>query len=62
MINHPYGLSADSAPNVIINESLYAWTNVPVPATVLDPKIACTLTLKVNYLIDVHCTKNNLVV
>ena len=48
--------------NPCIDEILYAWANVPVLTTVLDADVTQTLVLKANYLVDVRCMKNNLVV
>ena len=48
--------------NPCINETFYAWANIPVSTTVLDANIVQMLILKSNYLIDVRHVKNNLVV
>jgi len=44
------------------NKSMYGWTGVPVPCRSLNPGITKTLSLQVNYLIDVKRAKNTLII
>ena len=44
------------------DESLYPWNNSPAGTELMDPLIAKTLTPRANYLLDVKCTKNDLLV
>src|SRR5882724_1966217 len=44
------------------DNSMYAWTDIPIPTSYLNPGITCTLFLKSVYLNDVKCAKNTLII
>ena len=54
--------SGDEPTRNTNNESFYAWTNVPIPTSTLNPDIMCTLFLKSIYLNNFKCTKNTLII
>jgi len=62
MFNHNHGPSTRDTQESSTNKSLYAWSNMPVPATSLDADVSKTLALKANYLTDIHHAKNNLII
>ena len=61
-IDHLHGPNTIDGMNLSINEFLFAWTNVPVTNNALNPNLAQTLVLKANYIIDVKCIKNDLII
>jgi len=60
--DHDHGPSAGGTQESPTNESLYAWSDMPIPTAALDADITKTLALKANYLTDICHTKNNLVI
>jgi len=61
-VDHPHGPTSNCNANASINESRFTWSGIPVTSTALDPNVAQTLALKVNYIIDVRRAKNDLII
>ena len=59
--DHPHRLSAGPILDANIDESMYVWSKVPITSAALNTDVAQMLLLKANYLVDVRCAKNNLI-